>query len=181
MTSTKRKACEADLFYEAEIHALKSENAQLKEEVLRLRAHIEVLMEKEARNRSRKASGGADSEDQDRRKMAHADGPDTERAAAKKLLGRETLSAKQDRLLRALREIGEDGATGTALTAKMQELTGEKDIAHATYRSRLSELSQRGLIRDTTRRTLNKRNNPEVVWAITEAGLERLKKLEAVT
>jgi DNA-binding PadR family transcriptional regulator len=113
--------------------------------------------------------------------MAHADGPDTERAAAKKLLKRETLSAKQDRLLRALREIGEEGATGTALTAKMQELTGEKDIAHATYRSRLSELSQRGLIRDTTRRTLNKRNNPEVVWTITEAGLERLKKLEAVT
>lgn len=55
MTASKHAAFASDLFYEAEISALKEENAQLKAEVLRLRAHIEILMEKKARDKSKEA------------------------------------------------------------------------------------------------------------------------------
>ena len=96
----------------------------------------------------------------DIKKMHHRNAPDTEVAAAVLVAPRVTGLRKQ--ALEALSNQAE-GATGEELSEIMDEWL-------YSVKPRLTELARFGLVEDSGRRKVNKRNRQEIIWQITDQG-----------
>jgi hypothetical protein len=96
----------------------------------------------------------------DIKKMHHRNGPDTERQAAVQVASRVTGLRKQ--ALEALSRQTQ-GATGEELSLIMDEWL-------YSVKPRLTELARFGLVEDSGRRKVNKRNRREIIWQITDQG-----------
>lgn len=94
-------------------------------------------------------------------KMHHRNAPDTEREAAEKIAPRVT--GLRLKVLSALRDEGEAGATGEVITNILGEWL-------YSVKPRITELARMGLVEDSGRRVLNSRKRREIVWVITESG-----------
>lgn len=103
-------------------------------------------------------------EDVDIKKMHHRDGPDTERAAAVQIASR--VSGLRRKVLEALANCTQ-GATGEQLAAIIDEWL-------YSVKPRLTELQRMGLVQDSGDRLVNSRNRREIVWSITNKGMELL-------
>lgn len=93
--------------------------------------------------------------------MYHRNAPDTEREAAEKIAPRVT--GLRLKVLSALRDEGETGATGEVIT----NILGEWIYS---VKPRITELARYGLVEDSGRRVMNSRKRNEIVWQITESG-----------
>jgi len=93
--------------------------------------------------------------------MYHRNAPDTEREAAEKIAPRVT--GLRLKVLSALRDEGETGATGEVITNILGEWL-------YSVKPRITELARMGLVEDSGRRVLNSRKRREIVWVITESG-----------
>jgi len=94
-------------------------------------------------------------------KMYHRNAPDTEREAAEKIAPRVT--GLRLKVLSALRDEGETGATGEVITNILGEWL-------YSVKPRITELARMGLVEDSGRRVMNSRKRNEIVWQITESG-----------
>jgi len=94
-------------------------------------------------------------------KMHHRNAPDTEREAAEKIAPRVT--GLRLKVLSALRDEGEAGATGEVITNILDEWL-------YSVKPRITELARMGLVEDSGRRVMNSRKRREIVWIITESG-----------
>lgn len=94
------------------------------------------------------------------KKMHHRNAPETEVAAAVRIAPRVT--GLRRKALRVLAE-SPQGETGEQVAEIMDEWL-------YSVKPRLTELSQFGLIEDSGRRNINKRNRQEIIWQITERG-----------
>ena len=94
-------------------------------------------------------------------KMHHRNAPDTEREAAEKIAPRVT--GLRLKVLSALRDEGETGATGEVITNILGEWL-------YSVKPRITELARMGLVEDSGRRVMNSRKRREIVWIITESG-----------
>lgn len=97
--------------------------------------------------------------------MHHRNAPDTEVEAAEKIAPRVT--GLRLKALRALRDAGQDGATGEEVTTILDEWL-------YSVKPRITELVRHGLVEDSGRRVLNSRKRREIVWVITQQGEEFL-------
>ena len=93
--------------------------------------------------------------------MYHRNAPDTEREAAEKIAPRVT--GLRLKVLSALRDEGETGATGEVITNILGEWL-------YSVKPRITELARMGLVEDSGRRVMNSRKRREIVWVITESG-----------
>jgi len=93
--------------------------------------------------------------------MYHRNAPDTEREAAEKIAPRVT--GLRLKVLSALRDEGETGATGEVITNILGEWL-------YSVKPRITELARYGLVEDSGRRVMNSRKRNEIVWQITESG-----------
>jgi len=96
----------------------------------------------------------------DIKKMHHRNAPDTEVAAAVLVAPRVTGLRKQ--ALEALSRQTQ-GATGEELSRIMDEWL-------YSVKPRMTELAHMGLVEDSGRRKVNKRNRQEIIWQITDQG-----------
>ena len=96
----------------------------------------------------------------DVKKMHHRNAPDTEVEAAVLVAPRVTGLRKQ--ALEALSRQTQ-GATGEELSQIMNEWL-------YSVKPRLTELARFGLVEDSGRRKVNKRNRQEIIWQITDQG-----------
>ena len=96
----------------------------------------------------------------DIKKMHHRNAHDTEVLAAVQVAPRVTGLRKQ--ALEALSNQAE-GATGEELSEIMDEWL-------YSVKPRLTELARFGLVEDSGRRKVNKRNRQEIIWQITDQG-----------
>lgn len=90
--------------------------------------------------------------------LFHSDDPETSVVAAEQIAPR--LNKIQSAVLEYLRERGELGAT-------QEEIQEHFGGAHATYRTRVSELRRIGRVVDSGRRRPVRSGNPAVVWVAT--------------
>jgi len=93
--------------------------------------------------------------------MYHRNASDTEREAAEKIAPRVT--GLRLKVLSALRDEGETGATGEVITNILGEWL-------YSVKPRITELARYGLVEDSGRRVMNSRKRNEIVWQITESG-----------
>lgn len=100
----------------------------------------------------------------DIKKMHHRQGPDTEREAAVRIASK--VVGLRRKVLEALANCTQ-GATGEQLAAIIDEWL-------YSVKPRLTELSRMGLVEDSGERLVNSRNRREIVWTITNKGMELL-------
>jgi hypothetical protein len=162
MTSTKRSEHAGDLLYEAEIQALKEENERLKAEILRLRAHIEILMEKKARKLGTYAVEDDDGEEAENSGMLREEDVETSIAAAKTV--EKDLTELQDQVYAILAE-HPHGLIDSDLLIFCERAYGER--AESTWRKRRKELCRMGCVAYTGTRGINGKGNSERIWAVT--------------
>lgn len=102
---------------------------------------------------------------------AHASGRDTERAAAWAAMPR--AGTQRRRVLDAL------AASNTGLTD--HEIAGETGLYLYSAAPRRVELLRGGWLRDSGHRRRTPHGSDAVVWALTEAGLDRLETMKETT
>ena len=147
-----------DLFYEDELKSLKDENARLKAEVLRLRAHVEVLMEKKAR--SRKADE-EDKADEDREyHPARTSDPETSHIAAEKI--KRKLGGIQRQVLAVLRDAYPAALSDDQILERAETRFGKK--VSSTWRTRRKELVDLGLVKWSDEKTTNAAGSLVRTW-----------------
>lgn len=150
-----------DMLYEAEIRRLQEQVEAQQAEILRLRAHIETLMEKKARGRRPGGQDGDCDTDGEREiGLARTDDPETSHLAGNKIKSK--VGAIQQEVLLVLKDAYPNALHDNQINEAANKRFGPR--GPSTWRTRRKELVRMGRVKWTGERIRDEGRGPFMTW-----------------